>query len=125
MKNRIINEKLGELVYQEGKIEIRTHPQEKDSRIVYVSNQGFLFQQEEILNIAERTPINEIKGIIWGIDDSLSYFMRIESISPENLALVLARSRIVEKNYELADKGRDLIIANREISSLESRTCGR
>jgi len=107
-------EREGKLIYREGKIEVRTFPNDSDAHSVWIGNEYFLFLRGCLEQFAERTHSENLEGALDNYNHRIPYVLKEKDVSPETFALVLARARIKELNEQVSD-------AYDKINSLEDR----
>lgn len=97
------DERAGKPIYKEGKVEIRTSPDDIDSHSVWVGDQYFLFQRGCLEQFATITPREGLERSLSNYNPLIPHVLKKESVSPEVFALILARARIKELDTQLSD----------------------
>lgn len=93
-------EREGKLIYKEGKIEVREF-RDGESHNLWIGKDYFFLDRGCLQQFAERTPIEFLRSNLANYNQSFPYILDKEKVSPEGLALILARARARELNDEV------------------------
>ena len=87
----------GELIYQEGKVQVRTHPRDPEAHNVWIGDNYLLLQRGCLEHFAQRTSQEDLPFAFNNYNPNIPYILEQEKISPEGFALILARARLKEQ----------------------------
>lgn len=90
------DEREGQIIYQEGKVEVRTFPKDAEAHSIYIGDNFFLFQHRVLEQYAMRTAPEEMRVGLATYNLLIPHILDEEEISAESFALILARARIKE-----------------------------
>ncbi len=108
------NERGGELIYREGKVEVRTFPKDFECHNVWIGEHYFLLQRDCLKQFAMKTLTGELERSLANYNQSIPSALKQESVPPETFALILSRARIEELEAQVND-------AYSQIHSLEDK----
>ena len=97
-------EREGELIYSEEGVEVRTFPNRPGDYNVYIGEglgNYFLFQRGSLEQFAERTPMRKLEEGLRNYNERINPALKENNLSPEQFALILARTRIKSLQAEL------------------------
>lgn len=97
------DEREGEPIYRDGKIEIRTFPRDTEAHNVWIGKYYRLFQGGCLKQYATLTPAEDLRMAFGIYDPTIPYILKIEGVSPEKFALALARARVKELETQLSE----------------------
>jgi len=86
----------GELIYKEGKIEVRNFPNGENEHNVYIGKHYFLFQRGVLEEIALRSSSENLVTKLNAYNPIIPVILEQNNISPAEFALTLARAKIID-----------------------------
>lgn len=96
-----MEEKEGKIIYNEGKIEVRTHDRDPDAHNIWIGDNYFLFQRGCLEQFAIRTQACDLERALGNYNPSIPYVLKQERVTPESFALVLSHAlEKEEKDFE-------------------------
>ena len=92
----------GEPIYAEGKVEIRTFPNAPDEHSVWIGEDYFVLQRGCLDQFALSTLPSNLEHALDNYDSMIPYALKKAKVSPTEFALILARAKAKELQDEVS-----------------------